>query len=85
METDASDVEDPSGTLVVEVRIDAGPWTTAAWNPTSSRYEWVWDTTTTSDGPHTVTVRFYEVGGESPIYVETHDVTTAMHQLGHTT
>ena len=53
----ANDTEDPPGTLDVAVQIDTGPWIPAPWNPTNNRYETSWDTTTTSDGPHTLIAR----------------------------
>jgi len=54
---DASDPEDPPGTLDVEVRTDVVTWSSAAWNAGSARYEYSWDTTSNGDGPATVEAR----------------------------
>jgi choice-of-anchor B domain-containing protein len=52
---DASDAEDPAGTLTVEWRVDDGPWQSAAWD--EAEYMADWDTTTAADGPHLVSAR----------------------------
>ena len=53
---DATDDLDALGTLTVEVSIDGGPWQPAPWN-TVDAYEFVWDTTAETEGPHTVDAR----------------------------
>jgi len=55
IQIDASDVEDATGTLTVEWRVDGGSWQTASW--TGTYYEATWDTTLSSDGAHTLNAR----------------------------
>ncbi|UYP47384.1 hypothetical protein NEF87_003669 [Candidatus Lokiarchaeum ossiferum] len=57
----ASDSE--SGMDKVQCKLDSGSWT----DDTSSPYSWTWDTTQSTDGSHTITVRAYDVAGN---YVE---------------
>ena len=57
VQVDATDTEDGAGTLTVEVSIDGGAFTAAAWNGATSRYELAWDTTLTTDGVRTVDAR----------------------------
>ena len=57
VQVDATDTEDVAGSLTVEVSIDGGAFTAAAWNGATSRYELVWDTTLETDGAHTVDAR----------------------------
>jgi len=52
---DASDAEDPLGTLTVEWRVDGGPWLPAAWDV--AYYTADWDTATVADGAHLVEAR----------------------------
>ena len=60
---DATDDLDPAGTLVVEVSWDSGAtWSAASWNAGTSRYEYVWDTTTLADGPVSLDVRAMDSG-----------------------
>ena len=54
IEINATDADDPVGSLDVEVRIDGGTWETAAWSGATSRYEYSWDTTVQGDGPATI-------------------------------
>ncbi|NND03922.1 MAG: hypothetical protein HKN91_14165 [Acidimicrobiia bacterium] len=53
----ASDNADPSGSLVVQWRIDGGSWNATTYNGGTSHYEGSWDTTQVSDGSHTLEVR----------------------------
>ena len=53
----ATDPDDPVGTLDVEVRTQAGGWNSATWNGALSRYEYSWDTSVNGDGPATVEAR----------------------------
>jgi PKD repeat protein len=54
IQIDATDAEDPAGTLTVQWTIDGGAWQSATWNGVSGTYEASWDSTAVSDGPHTV-------------------------------
>ena len=54
---DAADDADPTGTLTVEWRIDAGSWSSASFNGGTGLYEATWDTTTANSGPHAVQAR----------------------------
>jgi hypothetical protein len=54
---DAADTEDEAGTLTVEWNIDGGVWQSATYNGSSGYYETSWDTTTATDGNHTVNAR----------------------------
>jgi len=53
----ASDVEDPAGSLTVEWRVDGGVWQPAPFNATSGYYESSWDTTGVADGGHSLEAR----------------------------
>ncbi|MCP3999122.1 MAG: LamG domain-containing protein, partial [bacterium] len=53
----ATDPDDPVGSLDVEVRTDGATWNTATWNGATSRYEYSWDTSLNGDGPATVEAR----------------------------
>jgi subtilisin family serine protease len=53
----ASDVEDPAGSLTVEWRVDGGAWQPAPFNANSGYYESSWDTTGVSDGGHSLEAR----------------------------
>jgi uncharacterized protein len=57
VQVDASDAEDDTGSLQVEVAINGGSWQTAVFNSSSGYYEWTWDTTATADGSATVDAR----------------------------
>jgi hypothetical protein len=59
----ASDAYDTAQELQVEVRIDDGPWTGAAFNTQSGRYVVSWDTTGIADGPHDLLARATDSGG----------------------
>ena len=60
---DASDGEDATGSLTVEVRIDSTGWQTALYNVGSGYYELGWDTTLEFDGNHTIDARATDSGG----------------------
>ncbi len=57
IQVDATDAEDPVGTLAVEVSIDGGAWQATTYNSGSGYYELDWDTTTVADGSHTIDAR----------------------------
>ena len=57
VEIDATDLDDPAGTLTVEYNIDGGAWQPTTYNGVSGYYEASWDTTTVSDGAHTINAR----------------------------
>lgn len=57
IQVQATDAEDPAGSLAVDVRIDGGAWQTAPWNSGTGRYERNWDTTTVANGSHTIDAR----------------------------
>jgi hypothetical protein len=57
IEVDATDVEDPTGSLTVDVAIDGGVWQAAAFNSSSGYYEFAWDTTAVANGSHTIDAR----------------------------
>jgi hypothetical protein len=59
----ASDVEDVAGTLDVEWNVDGGAWMPAAYNSGTDSYEASWDTTTESEGNHTLNARATDSGG----------------------
>jgi choice-of-anchor B domain-containing protein len=52
---DASDAEDAPGTLTVKWQVAGSPWQPATWD--GLEYVADWDTTTVSDGPHTIDAR----------------------------
>jgi PKD repeat protein len=51
---DATDAEDPAGTLTVEWNVDGGAWQPATYNGGTGYYEAPWDTTMVADGSHTL-------------------------------
>lgn len=63
VQVDASDSEDADDSLTVEVAIDAGTYGTATYDSTSGYYEYDWDSTTVSDGDHTVDARATDSDG----------------------
>lgn len=56
---------DDRGLNAVEYKVDAGPFQTLNFNATTGYWEASWNTTLESDGPHTVTVRAMDTGGQS--------------------
>jgi hypothetical protein len=50
---------DNVGVTKVSCRIDSGSWM----DDTTSPYSWTWDTTSVSDGSHTITCRAYDAAG----------------------
>jgi choice-of-anchor B domain-containing protein len=52
---DATDAEDPAGSLTVEWQVDGGAWQPAAWD--GVEYTADWDTTALADGPHELGAR----------------------------
>ena len=64
----ASDGEDATGSLTVEVRIDSASWQTALYDGGSGYYDLAWDTTLEFDGNHTIDTRATDSGGNpSPL------------------
>ncbi len=62
---DATDVEDAAGTLKVEWNVDGGAWQPATYNGGTGYYEASWDTSTVSDGSHTVNARATDSAGNT--------------------
>jgi hypothetical protein len=54
-----ADASDNIGVTKVSCRIDSGSWN----DDSSSPYSWSWDTTSYSDGSHTITCRAYDAAG----------------------
>lgn len=83
VQIDANDAEDAAGTLTVEWNVDGGTWQTAAYNGGSGYYEASWDTTTVSDGPHTVNARATDsatnIGTDSNNVTVSNAAPTTMH------
>ncbi|MBN1329336.1 MAG: S8 family serine peptidase [Candidatus Heimdallarchaeota archaeon] len=52
---------DNVGVSYVQCRIDSGTWN----SDSSSPYQWTWDTTSYSDGTHTITCAAYDAAGNS--------------------
>ena len=57
IEISATDDADATASLTVEWRIDAGTWSTATYNGATGHFDADWDTSTASDGAHTVEAR----------------------------
>lgn len=51
---DARDYEDSNNSLFVEYRIGESTWSETTFNSETGAYEFTWDTTTVSDGAHTL-------------------------------
>lgn len=60
---DATDSEDPLGTLMVEWNIDGGAWQPAAFDSGSGLYEAMWDSASVGDGNHTIAARATDSAG----------------------
>ncbi len=54
IQIDATDVEDPAGSLNVQWNVDGGVWQNAIYNGGTGYYEDSWDTTTVSNDTHTI-------------------------------
>jgi PKD repeat protein len=54
VQIDATDDVDPAGTLSVEWNVDGGAWQPTTYNSGTDTYEANWDSTSTSDGAHTI-------------------------------
>ncbi|HEX9856389.1 MAG TPA: LamG-like jellyroll fold domain-containing protein [Acidimicrobiia bacterium] len=61
----ARDVQDPLGSLSVEVRVDGGSWTAAAWNAANLRYQSSWASQGHGEGPVTVEARATDSDGNT--------------------
>jgi subtilisin family serine protease len=61
----ASDGEDPAGSLTVEWRVNAGAWQPAPFNATSGYYEGSWDSTGVADGGHSLEARATDSAGQT--------------------
>ncbi len=59
--TITASASDNVGVTKVACKIDDGSWT----DDTSSPYSWSWDTTSYSDGSHTITCRAYDAAGNT--------------------
>lgn len=59
----ASDPEDADDSLLVEYSIDGGTWSEALYNSETGAYEFIWDTTTVSDGNHTLEAEVTDSSG----------------------
>jgi hypothetical protein len=59
----ASDTEDSDDSLAVEYRVDDGSWTPMIFDSDSGYYEDSWDTTTATDGDHTLEAVVVDAGG----------------------
>jgi hypothetical protein len=57
VQIDATDTEDPTGSLTVEWNVDGAGWQPAAYDSGSGYYEASWDTSTVGDGSHTINAR----------------------------
>jgi len=53
----ATDNQDPVGTLNVDIRIDGGAWLPATWNAAAGQYRTTWNTTSVANGSHTIQAR----------------------------
>jgi PKD repeat protein len=62
---EASDAEDPAGSLEVEWRVAGGPWQAATYDQSEGRYVATWDSTQFSDGTTTLEARVGDSGGAS--------------------
>ncbi|MFX0091503.1 MAG: Ig-like domain-containing protein [Candidatus Hodarchaeota archaeon] len=54
-----ADASDNVGVTYVQCRIDSGTWV----DDTTSPYSWTWDTTQSTDGPHTIDCRAWDAAG----------------------
>jgi subtilisin family serine protease len=61
----AADSEDSDDSLTVEYTVDGGSARTASYNSTSGYYEDTWDSTTVSDGDHTLTASATDSAGNT--------------------
>jgi hypothetical protein len=61
----ASDVENPAGSLTVEWRVDGGVWQPAPFNAASGYYEGSWDTTGVAAGGHSLEARATDSASQS--------------------
>jgi len=59
----ASDDRDATGTLTVNININGWAWWRAGYNPASGYYELSWDTTSSSNGSHTIDARVADSSG----------------------
>ena len=63
----AEDPQQVEGSLDVEVSIDGGAWTAAAWSPSADAYVYSWNTATVADGNHTVRARATDPTGNRDV------------------
>jgi len=84
VQVQATDAEDASGTLVVEVSIDQGAWRTASWG--GQHYELSWDSRGQNDGPSRIEARARDSGAREavgdPLTVIVNNVTELIFQTG---
>lgn len=62
---DASDAEDPPDALTVEYRVDDGSWTVTSYDADAGNHAASWDSTTVSDGTHTLSARVADTAGNT--------------------
>lgn len=62
---DASDYEDSNDSLFVEYRIDESTWSEAVYNSETGAYEFTWETTSASDGSHTLEASVTDSSGNA--------------------
>jgi len=65
IQIDATDDEDAAGTLTVEWNIDGGAWQPTTYNGVSGLYEASWNSTSASEGGHTVNARATDSGSNT--------------------
>lgn len=63
IQIDASDAQDPEGSLTVEWNVDGESWKSATYVSGTGYYENTWDTTGVSDGSHTLEARATDSDG----------------------
>ena len=65
LQISATDAEDAAGSPSVEYRVDGNTCSSASYNSDTGYYEDVWDTTTLSDGSHTLDARVTDSAGNT--------------------
>ncbi|EMA26356.1 Ig-like domain-containing protein [Haloarcula argentinensis] len=65
LQISATDAEDAAGSPSVEYRVDGDTWSTASYNSNTGYYEDSWDTTSLSDGTHTLDARVTDSAGNT--------------------
>lgn len=65
IQIDANDAEDDAESLLVEYRLDDGSWAAASYNTETGYYEASWDTTTVSNGDHSLEASVTDSAGNA--------------------